>query len=61
MKKIIDMTKFLALTQNTIPRFLEKNSPIDMSSYRDRKRKKDRKYQYKVYFGQCGLIALIPA
>ena len=30
-KKIVDMTKFLVLTQNTIvPGFLEKNSPVDM-------------------------------
>jgi hypothetical protein len=32
-KKVIDMTKFLVLTQNTIvPGFLEENSPVDMSS-----------------------------
>jgi hypothetical protein len=31
-KKIVDMTKFLVLTQNTIvPGFLEEKSPIDMS------------------------------
>jgi hypothetical protein len=31
-KSVIEMTKFLVLTQNTIvPEFLEENSPIDMS------------------------------
>jgi hypothetical protein len=31
-KKIVDMTKFLILTQNTIvPGFLEENSPVDIS------------------------------
>jgi hypothetical protein len=31
-KKIIDMTKFLVLTQNTIvPGFLEEKSPVDIS------------------------------
>jgi hypothetical protein len=31
-KKVVKMTKFLVLTQNTIvPGFLEENSPVDMS------------------------------
>jgi hypothetical protein len=31
-KNVIEMTKFLVLTQNTIvPGFLEKNGPVDMS------------------------------
>jgi hypothetical protein len=32
-KKIVEMTKFLVLTQNTIvPGFLEEKSPVDMSN-----------------------------
>jgi hypothetical protein len=31
-KKVVEMTKFLVLTQNTIvPGFLEENGPVDMS------------------------------
>ena len=33
-RKIIDMTKFLVLTQNTIvPRLLKENAPVDMPAH----------------------------
>ncbi|MDR1104767.1 MAG: hypothetical protein LBL44_00285 [Treponema sp.] len=36
-KKIVDMTKFLVLTQNTIiPGFLEEKSPVDISIGEDK-------------------------
>ena len=38
-KKVIDMTKFLILTQNTIvPSFLQEKRPIDMSIYAQKER-----------------------
>jgi hypothetical protein len=37
-KKIVDMTRFLVLTQNTIvPGFLEEKGPVDMSRGTDKK------------------------
>jgi hypothetical protein len=38
-KKIVAMTKFLILTQNSIvPGFLEENSPVDMSIVTEKER-----------------------
>jgi hypothetical protein len=40
-KSVIEMTKFLVLTQNTIvPGFLEENSPVDMSIGTEKERQK---------------------
>jgi hypothetical protein len=38
-KSVIEMTKFLVLTQNTIiPGFLEENGPVDMSIETEKER-----------------------
>jgi hypothetical protein len=38
-KSVIEMTKFLVLTQNTIvPGFLEENGPVDMSTGTEKER-----------------------
>jgi hypothetical protein len=38
-KKIVDMTRFLVLTQNTIvPGFLEEKGPVDMSMGTEKER-----------------------
>jgi hypothetical protein len=42
-KKIVDMTKFLVLAQNTIvPGFLEDDSPVDMPAGTKKDSRRDR-------------------